>query len=302
MSRKYIRLDANIADNKKIKKIRNMQDGNDITLFWVLLLALAGQSSTKGKLTLVENMPYTTIDLAEEFNFTHNFVRKALNTLYIMKMIHQEEDVICITNWDENQTEDEMERVRRLNAERNKRYRERLKYKGSKGDNVTITSRNVTKKKKAKTLKEEHKEKIKEVMKSFSGIKGFTELNKEYWDVIRETRQTGKVAHSVIYNQMKMWMKYDPLIVEYALQEHIDNHAGKQERYTIGIMRGTTVEEVEEMNNKPQFVRGRNNNQQAEVIPEWFKDRDNPSETETESNPEEEAEMAEIMKKYAGKG
>lgn len=87
--------------------------------------------------------------------------------------------------------------------------------------------------------------KIKDLLAAFSKtIPNFVELNKKYWDVIRETRTTGKISESVIYNTMMKWEKYNPVVVEYALTAHIINHAGKREEYTIGIMRRTDVHEA----------------------------------------------------------
>src|SRR5699024_12437297 len=89
----------------------------------------------------------------------------------------------------------------------------------------------------SKNVKEEYTSKIKDLLSHFSSIKNFNSLSKQYWDVIRETRTHGKVAESVIYKNMKKWIKYDAEVVEYALKEHINNNKGKKEEYTIGIMR-----------------------------------------------------------------
>ncbi|WP_240456714.1 HNH endonuclease [Virgibacillus halodenitrificans] len=94
-----------------------------------------------------------------------------------------------------------------------------------------------------------YKSKIMDLLPDFSSIKNFNELNKRYWDVIRETRKTGKIAKSVIYNNMKKWKKYDRLVVEYALRAHVELHAGKKEEYTIGIMRNTSADEAKERMN-----------------------------------------------------
>lgn len=89
--------------------------------------------------------------------------------------------------------------------------------------------------------------KIKDLLTVYaSKIPGFIELNKQYWDVIRETRATGKIAESVIYKNMKMWEKYDPVVIQYALKTHIEMHKGKKENYTLGIMRHTPVDEAED--------------------------------------------------------
>lgn len=45
---------------------------------------------------------------------------------------------------------------------------------------------------------------------------------------------------------MDMWKKYDPVVIEYALKEHIENRKGMKENYTLGIMRNTTKEEAQQ--------------------------------------------------------
>ena len=89
--------------------------------------------------------------------------------------------------------------------------------------------------------------KIKDLLTVYSKqIPDFVKLNKDYWNVIRETRTTGKVSESVIYKTMKKWERFDPTVVQYALKTHIEAHAGKREEYTIGIMRNTSKEEAED--------------------------------------------------------
>src|SRR5699024_3720019 len=86
--------------------------------------------------------------------------------------------------------------------------------------------------------------KIKDLLSHFSTIENFNSLSKKYWDVIRETRTHGKIKESVIYRNMDKWTKYESDVVEYALKEHIKNHRGKKEEYTIGIMRGAENEGI----------------------------------------------------------
>jgi len=91
----------------------------------------------------------------------------------------------------------------------------------------------------------EYTHQIKDLVAYFSAqINGFIELNKKYWDVIRETRKSGEVSKSVIYKTMAKWKKYPPVVIEYALKSHILLHAGKREEYTIGIMRNTDEHEA----------------------------------------------------------
>jgi len=115
------------------------------------------------------------------------------------------------------------------------------------------TTQNNINNKENKEKKENNKDytsKIKDLLTVYSNIPDFINLNKTYWDCIRETRTTGKIAQSVIFNTMTKWKKYDPVVVQYALKTHIEAHAGKEEKYTIGIMRGTTKEEALDLMNR----------------------------------------------------
>lgn len=108
-------------------------------------------------------------------------------------------------------------------------------------------SRNNNKKeKKVKKDIKDYTSQIKDLLSRYKDVDGFTEIHKKYWDVIRETRTTGKIAESVIVGAVSKWDKYDKVVVLYSLKTHIEAHAGKKENYTIGIMRGTTKDEAED--------------------------------------------------------
>ena len=91
----------------------------------------------------------------------------------------------------------------------------------------------------------DYSSKIKDLLSHFSSINNFEELNEEYWDVVKKTRATEKIQPSVIYKTMIKWTKQDNRIVEHALKTHIKKCKGKDEKYTLGIMRNTTLDEVE---------------------------------------------------------
>lgn len=134
--------------------------------------------------------------------------------------------VITITNWDRYQENDQQ-----------------MTNKRPSNDQQMTTNKNDKNEKNDK--KEDYTSKIKDLLAAFNQkIPGFIDLNKRYWDVIRETRKTGKISKSVIYNNMKKWEKYSPVVIEYALTTHIHNHAGKREEYTLGIMRRTNEHEA----------------------------------------------------------
>src|SRR5699024_1507931 len=91
----------------------------------------------------------------------------------------------------------------------------------------------------------DYSSKIKDLLSHFSSINNFEELNEEYWDVVKKTRATEKIQPSVIYKTMIKCTKQDNRIVEHALKKHIKKCKGKDEKYTLGIMRNTTLDEVE---------------------------------------------------------
>ncbi|MEG0498027.1 MAG: phage replisome organizer N-terminal domain-containing protein [Carnobacterium sp.] len=124
---KWIKLDVSIPDNKKVKRIRKMPDGNNIILFWVFLLSRAGESNQKGGLFFTENVPYTEEDLAADFDFSTEFVRFAIMTLEKYKMIELYDDIIFIKNWDEYQQMDKLEKIKEQNRIRQAKYKEKQK-------------------------------------------------------------------------------------------------------------------------------------------------------------------------------
>src|SRR5699024_1377453 len=117
------------------------------------------------------------------FGRSLNTVRLALNTLQDFGMIYIDDaSFIRITNWEKHQNVEGMDRVRRLAAERNKRYRERKKQKQlteTKTKDVSVTSRDET---------EEEQEKEEETNREIGKAK---EEKKELQNVIRFGDQKG---------------------------------------------------------------------------------------------------------------
>lgn len=68
-----------------------------------------------------------------------------------------------------------------------------------------------------------------------------------YLDILRWTRKHGKIADSVILKIYQEWEKFNPVVVIYALEVYVNNpkHHDKKENYCYGIMRNTTMEEIE---------------------------------------------------------
>ena len=134
---KWIKLDVGIPDNRKIKRIRKLPDGNNVILFWVFLLARAGETNQRGALFFTDSVPYTEEDLAADFDFTIEFTRFALLTLEKYRMIDRFDDIIFIKNWDEYQQKDKLEKIQEQNRIRQANFREKQQKLAN--SNVTVT-------------------------------------------------------------------------------------------------------------------------------------------------------------------
>ena len=124
---KWIKLTTDMFDNRKIKHLRKMPEGNNIVLIWVMLLTMAGRCNASGMIFLTENIPYTTKMLADELDFDENTIILALKVLSEFGMIVFDSDKFAIQNWEEHQNIDGMERIREQNRIRKQRERERKK-------------------------------------------------------------------------------------------------------------------------------------------------------------------------------
>lgn len=122
---KWIKITLDMFDNRKIKCIRNLSEGNNIILIWVMLLTMAGKCNSGGMIFLTENIPYTTKTLADELGFDESVVRLALNALEKFDMITRNEDLLLIPGWGEYQNVEGMEKIREQNRIRKQKQRER---------------------------------------------------------------------------------------------------------------------------------------------------------------------------------
>lgn len=125
---KWIKITTDMFDNRKIKAIRKLPEGNNIILIWVMLLSLAGRCNASGMIFLTANIPYTNKMLADELDFEESVICIALDTLEKFGMITRDENLlISVNNWAEYQSVDGMERIREQNRIRNIEYRKRRK-------------------------------------------------------------------------------------------------------------------------------------------------------------------------------
>ena len=62
---KWVKLTTDMFDNRKIKHLRKLPDGNNIVLIWVMLLTMAGRCNAGGMIFLTEIFSPLSLPRAE---------------------------------------------------------------------------------------------------------------------------------------------------------------------------------------------------------------------------------------------
>lgn len=136
---KWIKITTDMFDNRKIKHLRKLPDGNNIVLIWVMLLTMAGRCNSNGMVFLTQNIPYTPKMLADELDFEENTVKLALQSLEQLEMIVTDNGFFTIPGWEEHQNAEALEKIREQNRIRKQKQREKQKI-----ECVTEMSRDVS--------------------------------------------------------------------------------------------------------------------------------------------------------------
>jgi predicted phage replisome organizer len=141
---KWIKLTTDMFDNRKIKHLRRLPDGNNIVLLWVMLLTMAGRCNAGGMIFLTENIPYTTKMLADELDFEETTVELGIQALDQLNMIVTKNGCFSIAGWEEYQNIDGMEKIKEQNRIRHKNWYDRNKSLPNVRSNVSLTQPNAT--------------------------------------------------------------------------------------------------------------------------------------------------------------
>lgn len=107
---KWIKLAVDMFDNRKIRQIETLPDGDGIIVIWVKLLCLAGITNDGGLVYFTRDIPYTEQMLA---NYFQQF-----------GMIDLVDDIIMVSGWEKYQSLDRLERIQAQNRERQRRFKE----------------------------------------------------------------------------------------------------------------------------------------------------------------------------------
>ena len=133
---KWIKLTTDMFDNRKIKHLRKLPDGNNIVLLWIMLLTMAGRCNAGGMIFLTENIPYTPKMLADELDFEENTVILGIQALENFNMVCTQDGCFTIAGWEEYQNTDKLAEMREQNRLRQAKFKQKQKALQS---NVTVT-------------------------------------------------------------------------------------------------------------------------------------------------------------------
>ena len=110
---KWIKITVDMFDNRKIKYLRKLENGDSLVLIWVMLLTMAGRCNAGGMIFLTENIPYTPAMLADELGYEESTVAAALTAFDRLGMVSTTEKAFLrVDGWEENQNIEGMERIR----------------------------------------------------------------------------------------------------------------------------------------------------------------------------------------------
>lgn len=124
---KWIKITTDMFDNRKIKHLRRLPDGNSVVLIWVMLLTMAGRCNSGGRIFLTETIPYNPKMLADELDFEENTVQLALTSLEQLNMVVMQDGFLTVPGWEEYQNIEGMEKIRESKRLSQARWRAKQK-------------------------------------------------------------------------------------------------------------------------------------------------------------------------------
>ena len=139
---KWIKIVTDIFNNKKIRIIESMPEGDAIIVIWFKLLMLAGNINEGGNVFFTRDIPYTDQMLSTLFNRPVTTVQLALKTFVEFNMIDIFDDIIHVSNWEKYQNVEGMEKIREQTRARVAKYRENKRLQCNVTCNATVTDGN----------------------------------------------------------------------------------------------------------------------------------------------------------------
>ena len=124
---KWIKIVTDIFDNRKIRQIEVMPEGDSILVIWFKLICLAGRINNGGVIYFTPDIPYTEEMLATQFNRPLSVVRLALKTFQAFGMVEIVDNFLQLPSWEKYQNVESMDKIREQNRIRKQRQRERAR-------------------------------------------------------------------------------------------------------------------------------------------------------------------------------
>ena len=184
----WIKMSTDMFNNRKIRQIEAMGDGDAIIIIWLKLLILAGELNDGGQVYLTKGKPYTEELLSVQMNKPREIVALALRTFEAYGMIDIKDGFITIHNWERYQNIEGMERIKEQNRDRQKKWYDSHKKKPNVSPNVipngnlTLpngTEKNREEKRREESLKREFQKKVNSLSKQWQSNVDAAEANKE---------------------------------------------------------------------------------------------------------------------------
>lgn len=125
---KWIKISTDIFDNWKIKQIKAMPEGHKMICVWFQLLCLCGKCNKSGLIVLSGKVVANEELLSNVFGEDLKIIQLSLRTFEAFGMIEITTDgVTKISNWDEYQNADGLEKIREYERVRKAKQREKSK-------------------------------------------------------------------------------------------------------------------------------------------------------------------------------
>lgn len=164
---KWIKLSTDIFNNRKIRAIEALPDGDTIIVIWLKLLILAGEINDGGLIYFTRDIPYTDQLMASQFGRPLTTIQLALSTFEKFGMIQITDSLIEVSNWEKYQNVEGLEKIREQNRIRKRNQREREKQ-------LLLESHVTSRDSHATDKNREDKTRIDEIRKEVSAAKRFT--------------------------------------------------------------------------------------------------------------------------------
>ena len=125
---KWIKVSTDMFNNnRKIKQIELMPEGDAILVIWLKLMLLAGNINDGGAIYLTPEIPYTDEMLANELRKPITTVRLALSIFERFGMIEIVDDILMLSSWEKYQSADKLAELRAKDRERKRIKRAQAK-------------------------------------------------------------------------------------------------------------------------------------------------------------------------------